>query len=53
MKAIGYMIAGAVLLPGVVNSLDPAPDSSLPIGWKYKGCYTYDTHTMLGNSLLI
>jgi hypothetical protein len=52
MRAIGYMIAGAALLPGLVNSLDPAPDTSLPIGWKYKGCFTYDVHSMLGNKSL-
>jgi hypothetical protein len=52
MKAISYFIAGAALLSGLVNSLDPAPLSTLPSAWQYKGCYTYDTNTTLGSKLL-
>jgi hypothetical protein len=52
MKAISYMIAGAALFPGLVNSLDPAPDQYLPAGWRYRGCYSYDSHTSQGGQLL-
>jgi hypothetical protein len=41
MKAIGYLLAGAALLSGVVAQLPPAADSTLPQGWHYKGCYAY------------
>ncbi|KAH7394971.1 hypothetical protein DE146DRAFT_66613 [Phaeosphaeria sp. MPI-PUGE-AT-0046c] len=40
MKAVAYLLAGAALLPGLVSALDPAPQSALTSGWKYKGCYS-------------
>jgi hypothetical protein len=46
------MIAGAALFPGLVNSLDPAPDLTLPAGWRYKGCYSYDSHNSQSGHLL-
>ncbi|KAF1846719.1 uncharacterized protein K460DRAFT_396046 [Cucurbitaria berberidis CBS 394.84] len=40
MKAFGYLLAGAALLPDfVLGSLSPAPHANLPNGWRYKGCY--------------
>ena len=39
MNAIAYLLAWAAFLPALVLALDPAPNSALPAGWKYKGCY--------------
>jgi hypothetical protein len=39
MKAIGYLLAGAALLPGLVTGLGPATSATLPNGWSYRGCY--------------
>ncbi|RMZ72698.1 WSC domain-containing [Pyrenophora seminiperda CCB06] len=37
MKAIGYLVAVAALLPGLASALNPA--SNIP-QWRYKGCYS-------------
>ncbi|KAI1577953.1 WSC domain containing protein [Pyrenophora tritici-repentis] len=36
MKAIGYLVAGAALIPGLVSALDPNNIT----GWRYRGCYS-------------
>lgn len=41
MKAFGYLIATAALIPGAVAQLKPAAFNLLANGWRYKGCYTY------------
>ena len=38
MKAIGYLVAGAALLPGLVSALDPNYNIT---NWRYRGCYSY------------
>ena len=45
MKAFGYLLAGAALLGNILGTvaLNPAPNSALQNGWKYKGCYSYAT----------
>ncbi|XPS76617.1 hypothetical protein M3J09_008665 [Ascochyta lentis] len=45
MKAFGFLIAAAALFSGTVSQLlpvakQPAPNSSLGNGWRYKGCYS-------------
>jgi hypothetical protein len=43
MKAIGYMLAGTALLPGLATGLSPATSATLPSGWVYNGCYALVT----------
>ncbi|UPX19099.1 uncharacterized protein EKO05_0009372 [Ascochyta rabiei] len=44
MKAFGYLIATAPLLHGTLSQIlplkQPAPNSALGNGWRYKGCYS-------------
>jgi hypothetical protein len=37
MKAIGYLLAGAALLPELASGLNPATNLN---GWTYNGCYS-------------
>lgn len=42
MKAFGYLIAGAALLPELVAGLNATADEA---GWRYQGCYSDKQYT--------
>lgn len=52
MKAFGYLLAGAALFSELALGIDPAPNANLPTGWRYKGCYTYESPSQTSSTKL-